>query len=92
MFDRSACFLSSRTLHLFHNPQEIASPDHLDFFFAVTFVQQPAGEIDHFRRVVAADDAAIAVEITADTYMLYADEVDHVVKMVDGIADGCRAV
>lgn len=39
---------SAILLYFFHDPKEIAPPYQADIFLAITFVEQPAGKVNHF--------------------------------------------
>ena len=53
--------LFHHVLHLFHDTQEVTSPDFPDVLFAVTAGEQLAGELQQFGRVAQTADATVAV-------------------------------
>ena len=75
-------------LHLRHKVEEVAAPDHLDVLFGEVLLQELACELYELGSVAESADAAVAIEVGAESYVLNAHDGDGVPEVVDGIDDG----
>ena len=55
-------------------------------------MKQLTSQIDYFRRVIASDNASVAIKVTADSHMFDTHHVHHVIQVFDGIQDMIRTL
>ena len=73
--------------HLLHHAQEVAAPDGDDVLFAIAAAHEFERHVERLAGVVEAGDAATAVKVGTDAGVLDADNLDHIVDVVDEVLD-----
>ena len=79
-------------LRFLHDAEEVAAPDLLDILLVIVAGKELTGEADELRAATKACDAAVAIEIGAEPYMIDAHDVDGMLEVGNNVKDGGLSV